>query len=67
VAIYRVHCQVRQEFSFCVAAANEEHARSRVSHMNEDQILVHTADDINSRRTITIEKVDLEVDFNKEE
>jgi hypothetical protein len=35
--------------------------------MNEDQILVHTADDINSRRTITIEKVDLEVDFNKEE
>lgn len=65
MAIYRVHCQVRQEFSFCIAAANEEHARSRVSHMNEDQILVHVGDDINSSRTITIGNVELDVDFNQ--
>jgi hypothetical protein len=67
MAIYRVHCQVRQEFSFCIAAANEEHARSRVSHMNEDQMLVHTTDNIKPIRTITIEKIELEIDFNKEE
>jgi hypothetical protein len=35
--------------------------------MNEDHILVHTADDINSRRATIIKRLELEIDFNKEE
>ena len=56
---YRIDCEVRQQFFFFVFADDEQHARDKVSRMEEKDILVHTSNEAAPRRTITIEKVEL--------
>jgi hypothetical protein len=67
MSVYRVHCEVRQTFSFLVTAKSEEDARVKVSGMDEKEILAWAVHDNKPIRNITIEKIELDNELDKEE